>query len=381
MNIVQIGAYPLSPNCIHGGIESSVYGLVKQLSMNHTVDVFDYPRLGGQNRVDMYGQITVNRYANKGVHNVDAVKSIEDYLRDIIALHPDVCHVHGTGPFSKAMYMSLKNYGIPVILTVHGLLKEEKWQSFKRKPSLKHLYQFIVQTHSEKGLLRCAPMAIVDTEYVKEKIKGYNLRFQPELYVIPQGIDNSYYDLKCDPQSKVILSVGSIGPRKGHVYTYNMFKMLCSNGVDARLRIIGSMADENYYKQLQGIVKEDGFESRVSIEVNLPHEELLKAYSSSKLFVLHSREESQGIAFAEAMAAGLPVVATNVGGIPHVVENGKCGLLCDYGDVRTMMEMCGKLLENHDLWNAFSESARNKSMEYNWGRIASEIENLYSKIS
>ena len=58
MNIVQVGPFPLSADCIRGGVESSVFGLVNELSRNHVVDVFDYPRINGKDSVERKGPLT-----------------------------------------------------------------------------------------------------------------------------------------------------------------------------------------------------------------------------------------------------------------------------------------------------------------------------------
>ena len=97
MKIIQIGPYPLSSDCIQGGVESSVYGLVQELAKSHIVDVFDLPRLGEKDRVERYGNLTIHRYANPGTHNKDAVLRLSEIVRDIVALGPEVCHIHGTG--------------------------------------------------------------------------------------------------------------------------------------------------------------------------------------------------------------------------------------------------------------------------------------------
>ena len=101
MNIIQIGSYPISAERIQGGVEASVYGLVKALTMpgvqckvygvkEHVVDVFDLPRIGEQDRVERYGNLTIHRYANPGTHNKDAVLRLSEMVRDIVALGPDV---------------------------------------------------------------------------------------------------------------------------------------------------------------------------------------------------------------------------------------------------------------------------------------------------
>ena len=379
MNIVQIGSYPISADCIHGGVEASVFGLVQELAKNHTVDVFDIPRLNEKDRVERYGNLTIHRYANPGTHNKDAVMRLKEMVRDIVALHPDVCHVHGTGAISKEMYFAIRHQGIPTMVTVHGLLREEKKQALRRHFTLKHLYQYIIQTRDERTMLNAVPRAIVDTAYVEDMLQHYGLKHVPEMHVIPQGIDEVFYGIQCNPKSNVILCVGAIAPRKGHIYTVEMFERLRAKGIDAKLRIIGSLADKAYYELLQQKIAASPYASDISLEANLPREELLKAYADAKLFVLHSREESQGIVFAEAMAAGLPVVATKIGGIPYVVADGKSGLLCPYADVDAMTDMVAKLLTDESLWQRYSDAAKEIAKNYSWTDIANRIVELYNR--
>ena len=380
MIIIQIGPYPISPDCIHGGVEASVYGLVQELAKSHTVDVFDIPRLGEKDRVERYGNLTIHRYTNPGTHNMDAVMRLQEMVRDIVALGPEVCHVHGTNAINKMIYFALQHHGIKMMLTVHGILREEKKQALMRKPSLKALYQYIVQSRDERELLEAAPRIIVDTAYVEEKLKAYGLKHVPQMHVIPQGIDETYYSIKCNPKSNQILCVGAIAPRKGHIYTVEMLNRLRAKGVDAKLRIIGSLADKAYYELLQQKITASPYASDISLEANLPREELLKAYADAKLFVLHSREESQGIVFAEAMATGLPVVATKIGGIPYVVADGKSGLLCPYADVDVMAQDAELLLTDEQMWKEFSKEAKGISKGYSWTDIAERIVELYQNV-
>jgi glycosyltransferase involved in cell wall biosynthesis len=377
MHIVQIGSYPISAECIHGGVEASVYGVVQELAKNHTMDVFDVPRLGEKDRVERYGNLTIHRYANPGTHNKDAVLRLKEMVRDIVALGPKVCHIHGTGVISKELYFALRHHGLPVMVTVHGLLREEKKQALLRKPSLKTLYQYIVQSRDERTMLNATPRVIVDTAYVEDMLQHYGLKHVPEMHVIPQGIDETFYSISCNPKSNMILCVGAIAPRKGHIYTVEMFERLRAKGIDAKLRIIGSLADKAYYELLQQKIAANPYASDISLEANLPRKELLKAYSEAKLFVLHSREESQGIVFAEAMATGLPVVATKIGGIPYVVADGRSGLLCPYGDVDVMAQNAELLLTDDAQWKEYSKEAREIAKGYSWGDIANRILRLY----
>ncbi len=384
MNIVVIGSYPLSADCIRGGVESSVFGLVQALfRAGHKVDVFDAPRIGGDDKCEQSGLLTIHRMANPGKHNEDARQRCGDILNQVSALNPDAVHIHGTGKLSGILYHEVRLRGIHVVLTVHGLLYEEKKNMLFKHPSIRHLYQFVTQSGSEFGVLNEASTVIVDTEYVAQAIRGYyekrKIKHLPQMYVIPQGINLDYYRLRCAGYGSNILSVGAISARKGHLFTVQMFNMLRSRGINATLRIIGSLADKEYYRQLLNSVQESPFSQDIWVEVNVSQAVLFEAYKSASLFVLHSQEESQGIAFAEAMATGMPIVATKVGGVPYVVENGKSGLLCEYGNAQAMSEHVEHLLSDSQTWQSYSDYARQISEKYNWDTIAEQISRLYAE--
>ena len=385
MNIVQVGPFPLSADCIRGGVESSVFGLVNELSRNHVVDVFDYPRINGKDSGERKGPLTVHRYANPGSHNQDAMDRGKEILRDIVALHPDIVHIHGTGGLSGALYSAVKTYGIPVLLTVHGLLHIEKKNALIKHPSLKHLYQLFVQSHAEFKVLNEAEHIIVDTEYVAEQIKHLHSKKKishlPWMYVVPQGIQSQY--LQVSPKKPVIptiLSVGSISQRKGHLLLVKAFEIVHKTVPSAKLIIAGTLTEKAYYTQLQNEIGKLHLKQSVELLTNIPQEQLLQIYQEATIFALHSQEESQGIALVEAMATGLPIVSTLVGGIPFVVKNGKTGLLSKYGDVDSFANNMIKLLTNENLRTQMSQSARLSAQSYSWQEITHAIEIIYNRI-
>ena len=384
MNIVQVGPFPLSADCIRGGVESSVFGLVNELSNNHVVDVFDYPRINGKDSVERKGSLTIHRYNNHGKYNQDAFDRGKEMLRDIVALHPDIVHIHGTGKLSGALYSAVKDYGIPVLLTVHGLLHIEKKNALFKHPSLKHLYQLFVQSRAEFKVLNEAEHVIVDTEYVAEQIKHLyatkKISHLPWMYVVPQGIQSQY--LQASPKKSIIptiLSVGSISQRKGHLLLVKAFEIVHKTVPSAKLIIAGTLTEEVYYTQLKNEIEQQHLEQSVELLTNIPQEQLLRKYQEATIFALHSQEESQGIALVEAMATGLPVVSTLVGGIPFVVKNSETGLLSKYGDINAFANSMIKLLTNEEQRTKMSQSARIVAEDYSWSEIAKAIETIYNR--
>lgn len=377
MNIVIIGSYPLSPKCIHGGVEASVYGLANELAKTSIVDVIDCPRINGTNSVERYSNLTIHRYTNPGKHNKDAVQIAPQIVRDIVALGPQVCHIHGTGLFSLNMFEAMSYYGIKTIVTVHGLLSVEKRNSLRKHFSLKVFCQYLAQTRAEKTLLNQCGHIIVDTAYVEATLKQYGLPQEPIMHVIPQGINEEYYKLHCSSESNVILAVGSISRRKGHLNLLRAFDELCSRGIDAKLVICGVVAEQSYLSAMRNYIAHSPNKNRITLKTNVTKSELADTYRSAHLFALHTEEESQGIVFAEAMACGLPIVATKVGGVPFVVRNQEEGLLSEFGDIKAFATNLKEMIENHEKWNDYSQSAIQRAKNYHWSIIAEKIEFLY----
>lgn len=383
MRIIQVGPYPVSIDCIRGGVESSVYGLAKALTNEHQVYAFDNPRLDGQDCIEQIDNVHVYRYKNNGAHNQDAIQRIIEIVEHICALKPDVVHVHGTGKFSYLIYRALAQKGIRMMLTVHGLLHVEKWNLLNRKFTFKHLYQFVIQSYYEFKLLNLVSHTIVDTQYVANQIEHcYHKHYiskLPEMYVIPQGINKKYKELNCSPESKTILSVGTISKRKGHLYLLQAFDLLCERIQDVQLVIAGVLAEQSYYQEMQSYIQRSPNKDKIRLLVNISQEDMFSLYTQARVFALHSQEESQGIALVEAMATGLPVCATNVGGIPFVVTHEKSGLLSDYSDVQQFAHNLFRLFDTLDLYDSMAKFAKHNVIRYLWNNIANEVIKSYAK--
>lgn len=103
--------------------------------------------------------------------------------------------------------------------------------------------------------------------------------------------------------------------------------------------------------------------------------------SCSDVFLLPSQSESFGLAALEAMSCGVPVVASNIGGIPEVVIHGETGYVAEFGDVNRMSKYVIELLTNKKKWTMFSESARRVAVEnFNTDKIIPQYEKVYENL-
>ncbi|TAH00758.1 MAG: N-acetyl-alpha-D-glucosaminyl L-malate synthase BshA [Sphingobacteriales bacterium] len=99
------------------------------------------------------------------------------------------------------------------------------------------------------------------------------------------------------------------------------------------------------------------------------------------LFLLPSEYESFGLAALEAMAAGAPVVSTNAGGLPEIIEQGVCGFMADVGDVESMANYALDILMQDNRLNQFKDAARAKAKQFDIHNIIPEYETLYKQVA
>lgn len=152
-----------------------------------------------------------------------------------------------------------------------------------------------------------------------------------------------------------LLSVATITPRKGHRL---LIEALAGINRDAwRLDCIGSLTrDLACVAELRHLIARHHLETNVRLLGERLPEQLLPAYDEADLFVLPSFHEGYGMAFAEALACGLPIVATTAGAIPYTVPQ-SAGLLVPPGDVDALRAALGRAINDHALLAKLSEGA------------------------
>lgn len=382
MKIFQIGSFPLDASFIQGGVEASIYGLSMELAKMNQVFIIDVPRFEiKRDCIEKNAEITIFRFSAPTQRNFTTIFRLKKIVSIIRAQRPELCHIHTTSLFSLICYISLKLLHFPCIVTVHGLAHIEKRNVWRKKHNLRNLLRYWAQSITEFLYLSICPILIADTEYVANTIKNYKEQRKifkmPICKVIPQGVNPDFFQLISSIEKNHLLAVGAINRRKGHLNLIEAMKNVKLQIPDFRLSIAGVLSNTDYYQLMQKSIIENDLENNIQIYINASFNEIKTLLSSTDIFVLHSEEESQGIVLCEAMAAGKPVVATNVGGIPWIVENNVNGLLSDFGDIDTFADNVIKLLKNNLIRTEIAKRNRFESFKYNWHFISNEIMNLY----
>jgi glycosyltransferase involved in cell wall biosynthesis len=379
MKIIQAGNYPIDYSIIKGGVQSSIFGLTKELAKNNEVTVIAYPKkeIVQDYTIKDDDGINIHYLKNSFKFQVMGALRISKFAAILNRVESDVIHVHESSIFSLLLIIYLIVKQKKFVLTEHGVLYIEQWQQLKREKSIKTFLQWINYSAVEWLCLNLSKRIIVDTMYVKKRLQYITFR---KLNVIPQGINSVYYTLQDTPDKMVLLSVGSISPRKGYGYSIDAVNAIRQEFSEIHYTIAGTFDSENvsYLKLLRAKIRALNLDENVCIETNVSFERMLTLYEKANVFILHSLEESQGIVFCEAMAAGKPVLATNAGGIPYVVQSDVNGKLSNVGDTNAFARSIAVILRNTALRHDMSAQNRITAIRYSWKTIAIEVENLYN---
>lgn len=192
---------------------------------------------------------------------------------------------------------------------------------------------------------------------------------------VPNGVDTERFRPgQTEEGAPVILYVGILTPRKGLLDLFEASVRLRSAGVDHRLWLAGGIPDEG--RDASDTVREAAppwAEFLGEVGGSLP-----RVYSSAAVFCLPSWWEAAPLTVLEAQAAGLPVVATRVGDIPDMVEDGGNGLLIQPRDVEGLSAALGKLLESPDLRREMGIRSRRRAEElFSVDSYIGAVEDIY----
>src|SRR3989344_3214046 len=194
--------------------------------------------------------------------------------------------------------------------------------------------------------------------------------------VIYNGVDFKRLEeiKKEQPEQPTISVVARLSKEKGLDYLIKSLPLIAKKIPDIRLVMVG---DGDMRSELIWLVKQEKLESRVRFLGSLPNDQAMRQVAKSSVFVLPSLGEGLGIVILEAQALGVPVVATNIGGIPDCVKDGATGILVQIKNPEAIAEAVIKVLENQSLADELVANAKKELYRFDWQRIAEQYADIY----
>lgn len=223
--------------------------------------------------------------------------------------------------------------------------------------------------------LRRADKVIALSKAWKEKLE--TIEPHASIGVILNGINVKKYQVHNRQRHipMTVLFLGRLGERKGIYDILNAIKILSDENIHF---ILAGDGDTNKVKE---IIKKNNRQNSVEVPGWIGDSEKSDLLLKSDLYILPSYNEGLPMSILEAMASGLPVISTPVGGIPDAVINDKNGYLITPGDAESLAKNILKLNKNKALWKSMSaESSRIAEAKYDMSRIELELTELYKNL-
>ena len=278
--------------------------------------------------------------------------------RALAEFGPDVVHVHEPLAPSTSMFAALAAL-VPVVATFHAYARRS-WALGALSPVLRRVW---------KRLAVRVAVSEAAAEFATRHFRG-------DVRIIPNGADVELFEKASPadlPEGRCLLFVNRLEPRKGFAVAVRAFAVLAREQPDLLLVVAGDGPERDAVSLLPAEARR-----RVIMLGNVPHD-LLPAYHAAADLFLGSAvgNESFGIVLVEAMASGLPVVASNIPGYREVVRDGIDGLLVPPGDAGALAAAVRRIIGDPGLGEEFRTAGRDRAQRYRWDAVTAEIEAAY----
>ncbi len=343
----------------------------------HNVHFLSYARPQRLNEFESnirYHEVAVNVYPLFEYPPYDL--ALASHMVDLIKYEKlDILHVHYAIPHATSAYLAKRILGragkpVAVITTLHGT----DITIVGSDPSYLPVVNFSI---NQSDSVTAVSDYLRDETYSKFECEN-------DIKVIPNFVDTerfkrqekSHFKKAICPDGEFLLThVSNFRKVKRVVDTIEVFKLVLDSGLDAKLLLVG-----------------DGPE-RVNVEARCrelhicdkvrflgKQEKVEELLSISDLFLMPSGSETFGLAALEAMSCGVPVISSDVGGLPGLNLNGETGYVCKLGDIEGMANASIELLKNPEKHAAFSVASRERAEFFEISKVTQEYEDHYVEV-
>lgn len=286
----------------------------------------------------------------------------------------DLLHVHYAVPhaISAALGKDMANSDIGVITTLHGT----DVTILGHDPALKNTVRYGIDksdlTTAVSESLRQDTLSLIAPE--KEILTIYNFIDEDKYKPVDPGSLKS--ELGIRDEEKVIIHISNFRSVKRIADIIDSFKLIRKD-IDSKLLLVGT-GPEKF--EMMEKAKKEGLEGDIIFTGK--RDDLPELLAISDVMFLLSEKEAFGLVLLEGFACGVPAIATDIGGIPEVIDDGENGFLVGLGDVETAAEKAMMLLTDPIMHQSFRENAiRTVDGKFNSASIVSQYEELYYRVA
>lgn len=305
-------------------------------------------------------------------------RNISKLVQIIIIEKPQIVHIHTSSYLAfweKSVFLIISKFFFKkTIIHIHGA----EFDKFYKNSNF--IEKFII-----KMVLNISDKVIVLS--IRWKYFFLQIIDNEKISVIQNGIDCSKLvlfenHLRNEEFKRInILFLGNLVQRKGVYDILKSIPIVLSGYKNVQFIFAGSEERSGEIDELKKETVRQNIDSYVTFKSNFSEQDRTKLLIMSDVFVLPSYAEGLPISLLEAMAAGLPIISTSVGGIPEVITEGENGFLINPGDYMELANKIQELIEDPEIKKKMGKNNQEKiRAKYNWKIIANQLTDEYNKL-
>jgi len=375
MRIAQVS--PFLPSRAGGSVVYSSNLAMQLEKRGHTVEFFASRYPNTDRRTKMGTDIAVQASRCYGL--ALGINPMSYLLSRLMRSSVDVVHAHSYVFFtSNQAALASRLTGVPLVLHIHGATYVREPELDKRTRAKLWLKEKFYDPTLGKWTVQSADAIAAVSRFDMQKCQEVFDIDSDRLHLIPNAVDtNVFHPPAAPPSGHVVTFIGRLEPWKGAFSLPKIARLVREDVPDVQFNFVG---DGSVRGELMRACSD--LRDNVRFLGDVDHETVASLLRSTSVLILPSFIEGLPTVCLEALASGVPVVASNIGGTSEVVIEGETGYLRPPDDLESMSDCVVKLLRDDRLRSRMGEAGR-KLVEaaYSWERIAEMTERLYERVA
>lgn len=347
MRLAMVSPFPEMRNVIRGGVEGVASSLVLGLRAMFDIELHVVsPCVNRSSGIEERDGVTLHWLNSSRLPGFVAYWSTVRHAiqRCLKSIQPDVAHFHGLAGWTLG-------YDAPCVFTIHGLAERDI--CFQGGPMIE-IRKSTINFVERQGRKRSAHTILI-SPYVEDEIGD---QIGGKKWNIENPVTDDFFGIQRTCREPRILYVGRLSERKNIIGLLKTFCLLLRQHPSTCLSLAGDADDHAYRVKCEDFIRDNNMEEQVHFLGNVDRPTLLEELSRSSCLILISKQETAPMIVMEAMAAGVPVIASNICGIPYMIDDGKTGYLVNPTDEEQIINRLSTLLSSPQKAIDFGRRAR-----------------------
>ena len=339
MKVLMVAPYPFPGKPIRGGVETVTYNLVEGFKNVSEIDLRiisycqDYDAV-----IELSPNVSCLFFKSQfPSRKMELKKHIKTLVISIDEeWNPDIIHIQGNGSNFLLYDEKIKN---KLVITQHGIIWNEMKQTMSLRPKINMLIAYLIERKMRSCIANWVFISHYNLKYNSKFVNSSAINYcqvynpvNPKFFI--DNPSNEHTGLN-------LLFVGRIVPRKG--LKDLLVGLSRVNNPNIKLHVVGGFEVDSYYDEIESEIERLGIKGQIIMHGWKNTDEIFKLYTDIDVLVLPSYQETLPCVIAEAMAQCKIVVATNVGGIGEMIDEGKNGYLYSAGDISALSNILQKV--------------------------------------